>query len=63
MNFFFWRKPITPSQAASRLSQEAKTVRRARKSAQIAEHLQLLRADIDARLIASGAQPKEWKHG
>jgi hypothetical protein len=56
-------RPISLAQAASRLSQEAKTARRARKSARIAEHLKLLRADIDARLIADGAQPREWKHG
>lgn len=63
LRLFFGHEPLTTRQAASRLAQQSQTVRRARKSAKIAEHVKRLRADIDAQAIANGAQPKEWKHG
>ena len=60
--FFFWRRPISPSQAASRLGQQSQTVMRARKSARIAEHVKRIRAELDAQAIANGTQPKELPH-
>ena len=67
MPLFRWDDyPISSQQmfttrAASHLGQRAQMVKKAQKRSRTQEHIKRLRADIDARLIASGAQPRTWK--
>lgn len=60
--FFFWLNRNLTRRAASHLGQRSQTVRKARRSLKRWQHINALRADIDAQLAEKGKPPAEYKH-